>query len=295
MKYSKWLKNNTESLSGKLIAVTGTTGGLGRELCTFLCELGADLVLLDRNPKRSEYFKNELMTLFPDRTFLRITVDLEDMTSVKSATEQLKHLPLDIFIHNAGAYSIPRHKCDTGYDNVFQINFVSPMYMIRELLPILRQQNGRVIAVGSIAHNYSKADRSDVDFSTRTAASKVYGNAKRYLMFSLYELFKSESTVKLSVVHPGITFTNITAHYPKLIFAVIRHPMKIIFMKPKKAALCTVKGLFTETEYHQWIGPRLFDIWGLPSLKPLKTCSNDESSYIGQAADKIYSEIKRKL
>ena len=294
MNYSEWLKNNTEGLSGKLIAVTGTTGGLGRELCAFLCELSADLVLLDRNAQRSEALKNELLTRFPYRKISRITVDLEDVTSVISATEQLKALPLDIFIHNAGAYSIPRHKCDTGFDNVFQINFVSPMYMIRELLPTLRQQNGKVVAVGSIAHNYSKTDRNDVDFSTRTASSKIYGNAKRYLMFSLYELFKNEDTVKLSVVHPGITFTNITAHYPKLIFAVIKHPMKVIFMKPKKAALCTIKGVFEETRYHQWIGPRLFNIWGLPSLKRLKTCSKDESLYIGQTADEIYLKIKDK-
>lgn len=294
MNYSEWLKNNTDGLSGKLIAVTGTTGGLGRELCAFLCELSADLVLLDRNAQRSEALKNELLTRFPYRKISRITVDLEDVTSVISATEQLKALPLDIFIHNAGAYSIPRHKCDTGFDNVFQINFVSPMYMIRELLPTLRQQNGKVVAVGSIAHNYSKTDRNDVDFSTRTASSKIYGNAKRYLMFSLYELFKNEDTVKLSVVHPGITFTNITAHYPKLIFAVIKHPMKVIFMKPKKAALCTIKGVFAETRYHQWIGPRLFNIWGLPSLKSLKTCSKDESLYIGQTADEIYLKIKDK-
>lgn len=291
MNYSKWLKNNTQSLEGRLVAVTGTTGGLGRELCAFLCELRADLVLLDRNAERSKAFQNQLLTRFPDRKISRITVDLEDMDSVKSATEQLKNLPLDIFIHNAGAYSIPRHKCATGYDNVFQINFVSPTYMIRELLPTLRQRNGRVVAVGSIAHNYSKTDQSDVDFSTRTASSKVYGNAKRYLMFSLYELFKTESTVKLSVVHPGITFTNITSHYPKLIFAIIKHPMKVIFMKPKKAALCTLKGVFSQTDYHQWIGPRLFNVWGLPSLKNLKTCPIDESRHIGKTAEEIFLKL----
>ncbi len=290
MNYTKWLQQNADSLSGRLIAVTGTTGGLGRELCRFLCELRADLILLDRNAERSQAFQNQLKSLYPDREISRITVDLEDMDSVKAATESLKKLPLDVFIHNAGAYSIPRHKCSTGFDNVFQINFVSPMFMIRELLPTLRQRNGRVIAVGSIAHNYSVTDPDDIDFSTRSASSKVYGNAKRHLMFSLYELFKDETEATLSVVHPGITFTNITAHYPKPVFAIIKHPMKVIFMKPKKAALCIVKGLFEPTRYHQWIGPRLFNIWGLPSKKALKTCSVEESRRIGTTADSIFKE-----
>ena len=291
MNYKQWLEQNTQPLSRRLIAVTGTTGGLGRELCRFLCELKANIILLDRNAERSAAFETELKSDFPDCNIDRITVDLEDIESVRSAVEQLKRRPLDTFIHNAGAYSIPRHRCSTGFDNVFQINFVSPIYMIRELLPTLRQRKGQVLAVGSIAHNYSETDPDDIDFSTRTASSKVYGNAKRHLMFSLYEMFKNEQDVRLSVVHPGITFTNITAHYPKVIFAIIKHPMKVIFMKPKKAALCTLKGLFEPTNYHEWIGPRWFNVWGKPHKKRLKTCTPAESQRIGHTAEEILSRL----
>ena len=145
--------------------------------------------------------------------------------------------------------------------------------------------------VGSIAHNYSKTDDSDIDFATRQKASKVYGNAKRYLMFSLYELFKDEKNVTLSVTHPGITFTNITAHYPKLIFAIIKHPMKVIFMKPRKAALCIVKGAFGDTALNEWIGPRLFNVWGFPKKQVLKTCKADERERIAQNTEEIYKKM----
>lgn len=292
MNYNKWLKQNTEDLKGKTVAVTGTTGGLGRELVRFLCKLNANIILLDRNAERSKVFQKELVSEYPTIKIDRITVDLEDFDSVKSAVEKLKQLPIDIFVHNAGAYSIPRHKCSTGFDNVFQINFVSPLYIIRELLPKLRERKGQVVAVGSIAHNYSKTDPNDIDFTTRTASSKVYGNSKRYLMFSLYELFKAETDVALSIVHPGITFTNITAHYPKLIFAVIKNPMKVIFMKPKKAALSILKGVFQPTAYHTWLGPKIFNVWGLPKLQKLRTVSEKESEFIGKTADEIYEKLK---
>ena len=291
MDYKKWLNKNTESLSGKTVAVTGTTGGLGRELCDFIASLGASLILMDRNKKRSEAHRNELKTRHGCNVEC-INVDLEDINSVKVATsELLSNYEPDIFIHNAGAYSIPRKKCDTGMDNVFQINFVSPYYMIRKMLPELKKRDGRVIVVGSIAHNYSKIDVRDVDFATRKQASKVYGNAKRYLMFSLYELFKNEENVTLSVTHPGITFTNITAHYPKVIFALIKHPMKVIFMKPRKAALCILKGVFDPCGYHEWIGPRIFDVWGLPKKKALRTCAITESEKIAEIAEEIYNNV----
>ena len=114
-------------------------------------------------------------------------------------------------------------------------------------------------------------------------------------MFSLYELFENESEATLSVTHPGITFTNITAHYPKVIFALIKHPMKVIFMKAEKAALSIVKGLFDRTEYHTWYGPRVFDVWGLPSKKKLRTCSTSESARIAEIADNVYLDIKDKI
>ena len=295
MRFQKWLNKNTESLVGKTVAISGSTGGLGKHLCRYLAYLGADIILLDRNRARSEANKLSIEAEFPGVKVSLLSVDLVDSYSVTSATEELKELAPDIFIHNAGAYSIPRCTSNSGYDNVYTINFVSPYYMIRELMPILQKKQGRAVVVGSIAHNYSKINDSDIDFSTVKAASKVYGNAKRFLMFSLYELFRDEKDATLSVTHPGITFTNITAHYPKLIYALIKHPMKVIFMRPERAALSIVKGFFAPTEYHTWYGPRLFDVWGLPSKKRLKTCSVGESQRIAKIANDVYSDVKNKI
>ncbi|MBQ2296086.1 MAG: SDR family NAD(P)-dependent oxidoreductase, partial [Clostridia bacterium] len=291
MNIQKWLTKNTHSLFGKTVVITGATGGLGRELSRYVVMLGANLVTVDRNESKSLALEKELTAEFPDVSITRIIADMEDFGSVKSACERLKCIPIDYLILNAAAYSIPRKRCDTGYDNVFQINFVSPYYLIRELVSLLTERKGRIVAVGSIAHNYSTTDPDDIDFSTRNRSNLVYGNSKRYLMFSLYELMKSEKG-NLSVVHPGITFTNITAHYPPLVFAIIKHPMKLIFMKPKKAALSILKGLFDHTEGYSWIGPKLFNIWGYPSKKPLKTAQKAEIDRIYQTAEGIYNKLK---
>ena len=292
MNIEKWLKENTSSLSGKLVTITGSTGGLGKELCKYMLKLGASLILLDRNAERSASLREKLLSEYADASVRCINVDLEDIDSVRSAVSLLKSEPIDVFIHNAGAYSIPRHKCSTGFDNVFQINFVSPYYIINELLPYLNERSGKVVVVGSIAHNYSKVDEDDIDFSSREQASKVYGNAKRYLMFSLFPLSEKAPNVSFSVTHPGISFTNITAHYPKLIFAVIKHPMKVIFMKPRAACLSILRGIFEPCSECEWIGPRFFDGWGLPKKKTLKTASDNERKFIVKTAESIYDTLK---
>ena len=181
--FKKRLEKGEYSLAGKTVAINGATGGLGRQLCVRFCKLGASLLLLDRNRTKSEGLIAELKADFPDVVAEHITLDLEDMVRVRAVTDELLEKEIDYLVLNAGAYSIPRHKCDTGFDNVFQINFLAPYYMAKRLAPRIAQRGGRVVAVSSIAHNYSKIDENDVDFSCVKAASKVYGNAKRYLTY----------------------------------------------------------------------------------------------------------------
>ncbi len=293
MSIKKWLLKNTYSLRGRAVAITGSTGGLGRELCKYLASLSADIILLDRNKARSEAHRAELLSNFKGISVECITLDLEDMESVREAVLILKEREVDYLINNAGAYSIPRHKCQTGLDNVFQINFASPYYMTRELLPDIFARGGRVVTVGSIAHNYSKIDENDLDFSTRVRASLVYGNAKRYLMYSAARL-SALYWGAVAITHPGITFTNITAHYPKLIFALIKYPMKLIFMRPRKAALSVLKGIFEPTRAEEWIGPRLFNVWGYPVKKAFATADLQEKSVICERAELVYKKLKNK-
>lgn len=290
MRIRKWLKNNTSSLCGKTIAISGSTGGIGRELCFYFAELGASLVLLDRNMQKSFALAEIIRKKYPSTSISHIQVDMSDISIVKAAADNLSELDIDFLVLNAGAYSIPRCRCDTGYDNVFQINFVSPYYLARRLLPNIRERGGRIIAVGSIAHNYSLSDIDDVDFSKRSRASLVYGNAKRYLMFSLQAISKTPNDV--IIAHPGITPTNITKHYPKLIYAIIKYPMKLIFMPPRKASLSILAALFIDCDKEEWIGPKYFDIWGLPKRKKLQTCKEKEREQICDVAERIYSDLE---
>ena len=111
-------------------------------------------------------------------------------------------------------------------------------------------------------------------------------------MFSLMELFKNETDVSLSVVHPGVTFTNITNHYPKIIYNLIKWPMKLTFPHPKKASLHIIYGLFNSTPKNYWIGPRILSVWGKPKLNSLNTCPENEQTNIFNISENIYKNLK---
>ena len=281
-----WLRQNTRSLRGKTVVLTGATGGLGTELSRGILFCGGTLILVARDSRKAESLAASLRREFPDAEFQILLADLSDISAVETLAEALSRLPVDILIHNAGAYSIPRRTCSTGYDNVFQINFVSPYYLTKRLLPLLKARHGKVVAVGSIAHTYSKTDPDDIDFAGRSACSLVYGNSKRYLMFALMGLLR-HSGVRFAIAHPGITFTNITAHYPKLLFALIKNPMKVIFMKPACAARSILFGLFRQIPDGCWVGPRELDVWGAPAVRRLHTVCAEEQDRIFRTAEQI--------
>ena len=282
-KFKKKLVGGAYTLAGKTVAINGATGGLGRQLCARFCALGASLLLVDRNKERSEGLIAELKREYPALVAEHITLDLEDMERVRAVSDELCERGIDYLVLNAGAYSIPRHKCATGFDNVFQINFLAPYYMARRLLPTVSARGGRIVAVSSIAHNYSKINENDVDFSRVKAASKVYGNAKRYLTYALFGL--DGYGTALAVAHPGIAVTNITAHYPPLVYKLIKYPMKVIFMSPKKACLPILCAMFEDLGPSEWIGPRVFNVWGLPRKQELKTATAEERAKICKIAE----------
>ena len=294
MKIQKWLDNNTESLKGKTVAITGSTGGLGRSIASFVASLGGNLILLDRNEKRSTEHAKELFEKF--NVFVKtINVDMVDISSVKAMCGKLSQEKVDVLILNAGAYNLPRAKASTGFDQTFQINFLSPYYIVRKMLDVLERNNSKVVVVGSIAHKGAKIKGNDVDFSSVKSKTRVYGNAKRFLMFSLFELLKNNQRVKLAIAHPGITATNITTNYSKFVQMIVKYPMRIVFTSPKKASLNVLKGIFEDCPYKTWIGPRIFDIWGKPKLKPLKTCLKEESAKIFEISEELFKKIDKSI
>ena len=291
MNINKWIDDNCSDLSNKTIAITGSTGGIGNCVCKYLAKLNANLILIDRDMNKAEKQAHDLKYLNENIKINIIKCDLSNISSLNNAIEKLKSFSIDILILNAGVYNVPIYKTELGYNNIFQINFLSQYIMVKNLLKNLQQTNGHVIALGSIAHNYSKINKNDIDFSNEKKSSKIYGNSKRFLMFSLYELFKEEQKVKLSIVHPGVTLTNMTNHYPKAINWLVKIGIKLLFPNVEKATLNVLKGIYSSCDYHEWIGPKIFNIWGQPTKKKLKTCSTSESKQIFVIAEKLIKNI----
>jgi len=105
-----WTPERIGDLTGKTFVITGTTSGTGFEAAKILLAKGAKVVMLNRNPKKSEdvisTYKSELGNQI-DVSY--ITVDLGKLASVrKAADEVLKTVPrIDALMLNAASHRCP--------------------------------------------------------------------------------------------------------------------------------------------------------------------------------------------
>ena len=285
MNYSKWLNDNVGELKDKTILITGSTGALGTETVYGLAFLGASLIFVDRNQEKSNKLKTELKEKFPNLNVSNYVADMSNIESVKNVCNELKEKKVDVIILNAGAYKANSEKLG-DYSSIFQINFISPYLFAKNMLQ--NNPEAKVVVVGSLAHKFAKFNQKDIDYLKNGSGFKIYGNSKRWLMYAIKKLC-DKNGYKYSIVHPGISLTNLMTGFPKFVYLLIKYPMRLVFMKPKKACLSIVKGVTDETKGKFWIGPKIFGVWGTPRKTRLKI-KDEELELIFNNTEDIYNK-----
>ena len=271
------------------IAITGSTGGLGNEAVKKLVN-DYNLILVNRSLEKSNIQKQKLLKINPNAKIDILLCDMEDINSVKDVTNKLIEHEIDYFIVNAGILTGKKTITSFNYDNVFTTNFLAPYYIINRLkennLPKVK-----VIAMGSVAHRWGKLDLEDIDHKNYKSKNKRYGNSKRFLMASLIELYKDKPE-KLVIAHPGISLTNMTKNYNKVIkwFTIVF--LSIFFQGKKKASRCIVKAIDSNTTYLEWVGPHIFGVYGKPKVCKIKHLRESEIIEIYKVSTKLYDRVK---
>lgn len=132
------LNNNPFSLSGKTVLVTGASSGIGKATAIECSKMGAALVITGRNEARLK----ETFELLCGEGHSMIVGDLtvkEDLDRLVKGT-----MALDGMVHCAG---ISGHKLFTylkqeEIDNMFSINYLSPLKISQSLLKAKKVKKG---------------------------------------------------------------------------------------------------------------------------------------------------------
>lgn len=177
-----WRRLETYDLSGRTIAVTGASSGLGLAAAHCLADLGARLIVIGRDPERTTTTAAALARpTGADHTAL--IADLSEPEAVESLAETLLdgHTDLDTLIHNAGALLNSRTTNSLGTEVTIAAQVLAPFLLTARLLPVLRANHPARVLTMSSGGMYTAGltvNRLQMDDSSYRG-SEQYARAKR--------------------------------------------------------------------------------------------------------------------
>jgi NAD(P)-dependent dehydrogenase (short-subunit alcohol dehydrogenase family) len=197
----------TTPYSGKVALVTGSTGGLGREVALRLGSMGAHVIVHGRNRERGVAVVEEIEQQ-GSGTARFYAADLASFDQVRAFAEAVlrDYDRLDLLVNNAGIGSAPRERVLTedGHELRFQVNYLSGYLLTRMLLPrLVSSAPARIVNVSSLAQ--APIDFDDVMIEKDFSGGRAYAQSKlAQIMFTFDLAAELEGRdVLVNALHPA--------------------------------------------------------------------------------------------
>lgn len=131
----------------KVVVVTGSYSGIGRELSRTLVAKGATLVMINRDKAKGDEFARTLSREFPNSSIESYTADLsvhQDIRDVAAAIAS-KYQAIDALFNNAGVLLSNKKMSKQGNELHFEVNTVAPFLLTKLLKPLLAKGSDAVV------------------------------------------------------------------------------------------------------------------------------------------------------
>lgn len=234
-----WTTADVPDQAGKVVIITGGSGGIGQETARVLLSKGAKVYIAARSQEKSQKAIDELKKETGNESVFFLKLDLSDLFAIKAAAEEFvdKESELHVLYNNAGVMYTPVDKVtEQGYDMQFGTNVLGHFYLTKLLLPVLTAtaKNSpagtvRVVNVSSLSH-YNRAPEgirwssvspgnNSLEAREKLGTIKLYGQSKLgNILFSneLARRYGGEGIVSISL-HPGVIKTDLTRYLGTLV------------------------------------------------------------------------------
>lgn len=130
----------------KSVIITGSSGSIGKAICTVFREAGFSVIGVDIRPETSycdNFVEADLNKLCKSSGYVKTTVD-----SIRKSAAS----PINVLINNAAVQvvkSMEKLSID-DWQNTMNINVIAPFLLVQALTPDLRTSGGCVINIASV-------------------------------------------------------------------------------------------------------------------------------------------------
>jgi retinol dehydrogenase 14 len=213
------MTDNTDSMAGQTVLITGGTGGIGKTTAIGVARLGAQVGITGRDRARAEAAAADIRAASGNPSIDAYAADLSAQAEVRRlAREVLDAYPrLDVLVNNVGGFWAHRHITADGLEHTFALNHLAP-FLLTNLLwdRLVASAPARVVTVSSGAQAMGRIDFDDLQGERRWSGQRAYNQSKLANVMFTYELARrlDGSGVTATVLHPGVVRTAFGAEDP---------------------------------------------------------------------------------
>lgn len=191
-----------DTFQDQVIIVTGASSGIGRSLAIQLAKQGANIILAARDEPALDEVANQCKEVGGNPFVIPTDVGKQEQCQhlVEKTFETFGRI--DVLVNNAGitmwAY-FDNMQDLSPFEDIMRVNYLGAVYCTHFTLPYLKQTNGRLVAVSSLAGLNGVPTRSGY------AASK-------HAMVGFFESLRIEladTGVTTTMIYPGFVATEI--------------------------------------------------------------------------------------
>jgi 3-oxoacyl-[acyl-carrier protein] reductase len=138
------------NLQGKSVIVTAASKGLGKASALEFAREGANVIISSRNKEELEKTTEEIKEVTGNQNVHYTVCDVTDSNSIKNLVARAVELngTVDVLINNSGGPPAGGFDSfnDKQWQKAFELNLLSFIRLIREVLPYMRENGGGRIA-----------------------------------------------------------------------------------------------------------------------------------------------------
>ena len=233
--------SETNLMVGKIVMITGGTGGIGKATAIGLARLGARVGITGRDVTRTGQVVADIRAASGNPEVDAFAADMSSQAEVRRlAVAVLETYPrLDVLINNVGGFWAHRHPTADGLERTFALNHLAPFLLTNLLLDRLKASApARVVTVSSGAQSAGRIDFDDLQSARNYSGQRAYSQSKlANIMFTNELARRLEGTgVTATSVHPGVVRTNFGAEDQAWLFTVVSHVVLPFLKTPAQGA-----------------------------------------------------------
>jgi NAD(P)-dependent dehydrogenase (short-subunit alcohol dehydrogenase family) len=228
-------------MAGKIVLITGGTGGIGKATAIGLATMGARVGITGRDLARAEQAAADIRAASGNRPVDAFAADMTSQAEVRRlAAAVLSAYPrLDVLINNVGGFWAHRHPTTDGLERTFALNHLAPFLLTNLLLDRLETSApARVVTVSSGAQSMGRIDFDDLQGVRNYSGQRAYNQSKlANVMFTIELARRLDGTgITANAVHPGVVRTNFGAEDQAWFFAIISRAVRPLLKTPAQGA-----------------------------------------------------------